>query len=181
MNNYRAGRLFTYGILIILILSLIGCYSKGKAYIKAVYLIPDAGGQLTKESISKYSEVVYVTSSNELKKLVSSNTAIWIDKDAVNLVDLDWLQKQAENKIPIVLVGYNNAIYSFREILSLYGIKGPHINWDQKKLEPGFSVGMLKEQTNTSKSVFLKGYDSTPEVEQILKITDGLLEGKFPE
>lgn len=181
MNKYRAVRLFTYGMLITLILSLTGCYNKGKAYTKVVYLIPSTGGQHTKESISEHSEIACVTSFNEFKKFVSNNTAIWIDKDAVSLVDLDWLQKQAENKIPIVLVGYNNAIYSFREIFSLYGIKGPHIDWDQKKLEPGFSVGMLKEQTNTSKSVFLKGYDSTPEVEQILKITDGLLEGKFPE
>lgn len=179
MNKYL--KLVVFCIFVILIFNLIVCNDKEKGIIKAVYLVSKNGGQLAKEEIVKYPEVISVTSFNELKKLVSKNTAIWIDKDAVDLVNQNWLQKEAQNQIPIVLIGYNNALYSFREKLSVSGIQGPHIDWSQQKLEPGFSIWMLKEKTNTSRLAFMKGYDSTPDTKQILSITNMLLEGKLPE
>ncbi len=167
--------------MVIPILSLIGCSNKGGNTAKAIYLAPKDEGQLTEQDISRYPEVIRVSNFNEFKRLVSKNTAIWIDKDAVDLLDLNWVQKEAESKVPIALIGYNNAIYSFREKLSCFGIKGPSIDWGKQKLEPGFSIGMLKETTETSRSVFLKGYEESPDIKQILSITNMLLEGKFPE
>lgn len=179
MNKYL--KLIILCILVIAVLSLIGCTNKGKNAAKAIYLAPKDGGQLTKDDINKYSEVIRVSDYKEFKKLVSKNTAIWIDKDAVDLLDLNWVQKEAESRIPIALIGYNNAVYSFREKLSCFGIKGPLIDWSKQKLEPGFSIGMLRETTETSRSVFLKGYETNPDTKQILSLTNMLLEGKFPE
>lgn len=179
MNKYL--KLTIFCILIITILSLISCITKKENTAKAIYLAPKDGGQLTKEDISKYPEVIRVSDFKEFKKLVSKNNAIWIDKDAVDFVDLNWIQKEAENKIPIVLIGYNNELYSFREKLSCFGINGPYIDWNTQKLEPGFSIGMLKEKTETSRSVFMKGYETNPDTKQILSLTTMLLEGKLPE
>lgn len=153
---------------------------RGK-YSKGIYLAPKDGGQLTEDDANKYADVIRVSDFNELIRLVSKNTAVWIDKDAVDLLDLNWVQKVAESKIPIALIGYNNPVYSFREKLSCFGIKGPSIDWGKQKLEPGFSIGMLKETTETSRSVFLKGYEESPDIKQILSLTNMLLEGKFPE
>jgi hypothetical protein len=179
MNKYL--KLTISSILVITILSLIGCTNKRENTAKAIYLATKDGGQLTKDDINKYPEVIRVSDFNEFKKLVSENTAIWIDKDAVDLLDLNWVHKEAESKIPIILIGYNNAVYSFREKLSCFGINGPSIDWSKQKLEPGFSIGMLKETTETSRSVFLKGYETSPDTKQILSLTNMLLEGKFPE
>ena len=166
--------------LVILLLGLIGCTFKGESTAKAIYLAPKSGGQLTDEDIKRYPEVIRVTSFNELKELASKNTSIWIDKDAVDLLDLNWLQEEEQSRIPIVLIGYNNALYSFREKLD-FGIQGPKVDWSKQKLETGFSVWMLKEKSSQSRSAFMKGYDTTPETKQILSITNMLLEGKFPE
>lgn len=149
--------------------------------VKAIYLAPNNGGQLVNAEIEKYPEVISVSSFNELKRLASEKTAIWIDKDAVDLLDLNWIQKKAESKIPIVLVGYNNDIYSFGKKLPVFGIEGPYVEWSKERLEPGFSVGILKERTTTSTSVFMKRYGTTPDIKQILSITNILLEGEFPE
>ncbi len=173
MNKYI--KLIAYSVLAIFILSLVGCNDKEKPAPEAIYLAPESGGQFTKEELSKYPEVIKVTSSNDLKKSVTKNTAIWIDKDSINLIDIKWLQKEAQDKIPIALIGYNNALYSFRDTFNLFGIQGPYVDWTQQKLEPGFSVGMARENNN-----FMKGYNSTPDIKQILSITNMLLEGKSP-
>lgn len=174
-------KLPVFCILLITILSMTGCNDKIKGTAKAIYLAPKSGGQLTIEEIKKYPEVVIVNSFDELKRLVTEKTAIWIDKDTVDLIDSNWIGEKADSKNPIVLVGYNNAIYSFRDKLSAFGIKGPKIDWSKEKLEPGFSVAMLKERTSSSTSAFMKGYDVTPDIKQILSITNMLLNGNFPE
>ncbi|GFZ31410.1 hypothetical protein CSC2_19360 [Clostridium zeae] len=168
-------------IVVVFASSFTGCYYKEKVTVKAIYLAPKEEGQLTQKDLDNYPEVLRVTSQTELKTLVTKTTAIWIDKDSVYLVDSDWLSEKAQSKLPIVLVGYNDPIYSFRDKLSCFNIKGPYIDWSKQKLEPGFSVGMLKERTAEESSVFLKKYDITPDTKQILSITNMLLDGKFPQ
>lgn len=126
MKKYLKFNLFC--ILILTMVSLIGCSKNKENTAKAIYLVPKDGGQLTKEDLSKYPEVTCVSDLKEMKKLVSKNTAIWVDKDTIDLLDLDWIQKEAESEMPIVLIGYNDALYSFREILSCYDIEGPYID-----------------------------------------------------
>jgi hypothetical protein len=174
-------RLYVFCILVITILTMVGCDDKTKGTVTTIYLLPKNGGQLTKGEIGKYPEVISVTSFDELKRLATERTAIWIDKDAVELVDLNWIQDKAESKVPLVLVGYNNALYSFREKLPVFGIQGPYVDWSKEKLEPGFSVGMLRETTSTSTSAFIKGYEATLDIKQLLSTSNMLLEGKLPE
>lgn len=143
---------------------------------KAVYLVSESGGVLSTEALEKYPQVVVANSFEALKQSADENTAIWIDKDAIELLDKEWMYEKSQNSVPVVLVGYNDALFSFREILSGFGIEGPSVDWSQKTLEPGFSVWMLKQKTDTSTSAFMKGYDTVPTVEKILAVTDELME-----
>lgn len=90
-------------IVVALASSFTGCYHKEKSTVKAIYLSPKEGAQLTKEELDKYPVVLHVTSQKEMKSLVTKTTAIWIDKDSINLVDSDWLSEQAKNKLNIIM------------------------------------------------------------------------------
>ena len=82
---------------------------------------------------------------------------------------------------PLVLVGYNDATYSFREKLTGFGIEGPYVDWNEQELEPGFSIWMLLEKTETATSSFMKGYSEAPSAMQIIALTDMLLSGTLPQ
>ena len=148
---------------------------------KAVYFVSKYDMQLTEDDLNKHTEVIVTDSFDNLKSLTEKKVAIWIDKNAIDKVEQDWLQKAPQKDYPIALVGYNNALYSFREKLGGFGIHGPKINWEAKKLEPGFSVWKLKEETSSSKSAFMDGYETIPSVQAILDVTNMLLEGRYPD
>ena len=114
-----------------------------KVQIKAIYLTPQEGGQLSKQGIESYPEILMVNSFSELKENFQTNCAIWIDKGAVSIIDQTWLHEEPQMYCTLVLVGYNDAIYSFREKLTGFGIEGPYVDWSEQELEPGFSIWML--------------------------------------
>jgi hypothetical protein len=80
-----------------------------------------------------------------------------------------------------VLVGYNDALYSFREALVGFPLMGPAIDWSTATLEPGFSVWMIRKETSSSLSTYMKGYAQPPTVEAILTITNALLKAGPPK
>lgn len=149
--------------------------------VKAVYLVPQNGGLLSPDELEQHPEVVVVSSFGELKKYVDKKVAILIDKDAVAMIEQGWLQMEPQKRYPIVVVGYDDSLYSFREKLSGFEIQGPKVEWIKKTLEPGFSVWMLREETSSSKSAFMRGYRTKPTVELILGITNDLLKNKIPD
>lgn len=158
-----------------------GTIKQKTANVKAVYLVPQNGGVLSLNELKQHTEVAVVNSFDELKKSVDKKVAILIDKNAIDKIELGWLQQESQKKYPIVLLGYNNSLYSFREKLSGFGIEGPKVEWDEKTLEPGFSVWMLREETSSSKSAFMHGYRVKPTIELILEVTNALLENKTPD
>lgn len=151
------------------------------ANIKAVYLVLQNSGMLSQDELKQRTEVAVVNSFDELKKYIDEKVPILIDKDAINMIENGWLQKEPQKKYPIVLVGYNDSLYSFREKMPAFGIKGPQIDWTKTSLEPGFSVWMLREENASSKSAFMRGYKVKPTVELILNVTNALLENKIPD
>lgn len=54
------------------------------------------------------------------------------------------------------------------------------MDWKKVRLEPGFSVWKLAVDTHSETSGFMKGFDQTFTTEDILKVTNTLLEGKTP-
>ena len=144
--------------------------------IRAIYLVLQGGGQLTTQEIEACPGILVVNTFSDLKEAFQTECAIWIDKNAITMIDETWLHEESQMYCPVVLVGYNDAIYSFRDQLSGFGIEGPYVDWSKEKLEPGFSVWMLLEKTKTSTSAYMKGYDEVPSAKQIIALTDSLLE-----
>jgi hypothetical protein len=144
-----------------------GCTAIEKNGVKAVYLAGNTQ-QLSSEELAKYPEVIVVNDYAELKENISKNkAAIWIDKSAVSLVDDDWLHQEPQKYYPVILIGYNDPLYSFRDTLPGFDVEGPYVDWSKEKLEPGFSLWCIIDETDGRKSAF-GGFDEIPTVERIL-------------
>jgi len=142
--------------------------------IKAVYLMPVTGGQITKEDLAAYPEILPVTDFETLASHTNKHFAIWIDKDAVDLLPEGWLNQEPQKFYPIIVVGYSNALYSMREKLHL-PIIGPKVDWSKQTLEPGFSVWMIDSYSENEISSIMKGYTEKIDVSRILEISNELL------
>jgi len=151
---------------------------------KAVYLMAGKGRPPAKE-LDRHPEVTVVHTFPDLKRLASERTAVWIDAGALGLFgdkEKEWVIRMSRKKYPFVLVGYNNALYAFREQLDCFLISGPGpIDWTQYQLTPGFSVIMQEEKPaeggGTQVSGFMRGYKQEPTFQAILDVTNRLLAG----
>lgn len=106
--------------------NLIDGTNQSVAKIKAIYLKPIDGGQLSDKELLNHPEIVVVNDFDKLLSLSEGKTvAIWIDKDAVNLIQNNWLNENSLKNYPLIMVGFNNSLYSFREMLNISTIHGP--------------------------------------------------------
>ena len=157
------------------------CHTDENTYIRAIYLTPQDGGQLSIREIEDHQGILMVHSFSDLKEEFQAKYAIWIDKDAIYMIEMEWLHDEPQMYSPLVLIGYNDALYSFREQLTGFEIEGVYVDCSKQSLEPGFSVWILTEKTEKSTSSFMKGYGEAPSVNQIIAVTDMLLEGNLPQ
>jgi RNA polymerase sigma factor (sigma-70 family) len=154
-----------------------------KASLNAVYLVDAQGGQIRADDLKKHPEVKVVHSFADFKRFAETRTALWIDKNAVPRGEKEvmWFIQAAQKEYPFVLIGCNEPLYSFREMLDCFMISGPGpIDWTKYKLEPGFSITMQKVEKvgrETHVTGFMRGYKEKPTVELILAVTDRLLAG----
>jgi hypothetical protein len=148
--------------------------------IPAIYLV-QGQGQLAASDLRSHPEVMVTHSFDEFKQHSQAKVALWVDKNAVSLVNMDWLHQAPQKYYPLALIGYNDALYSFRERLAGFPISGPAIDWSTATLEPGFSVWMIREETSSSLSTYMKGYAQPPTVDAILTITNALLKAGPPK
>jgi len=177
---------------IMIMLMLVGCApipintawprtnQPGPNGISAIYLVQNQG-QLAASDLQSHPEVMVTNSFDEFKRHGRAKVALWIDKNAVSLVNMDWLHQAPQKYYPLVLVGYNDALYSFRETLAGFPISGPAIDWSTATLEPGFSVWMIRKETSSSLSTYMMGYVQPPTVDAILTISNALLKSGPPE
>lgn len=144
--------------------------------IRAVYLVQDSG-ELAEQDLRAHPEVIVTNDVNEFKKYARDQVALWIDGNAVNLVSDGWLDQAPQAYYPIVLVGYNDLLYSFRDQLKICCFAGPAVNRDANALAPGFSV-MLREKGDAFPyAKYRRAFKQVPTVTEILAITNGLLDG----
>jgi hypothetical protein len=146
---------------------------------KAVYLTYGQG-ELTARDLKAHPEVIVVRTFNDFKYHASQRMALWIDRNAAPLdaEQAKWINESPPAGNPIVLVGYSDPLYSFRDLLKLCCFLGPATTGQP---EPGFSVLQwdAKFDPNARTIVFLQGYPEKPSVNSILRITNALLEGKI--
>jgi hypothetical protein len=177
---------------IMIMLMLVGCApipintawprtnQPGPNGISAIYLVQNQG-QLAASDLQSHPEVMVTHSFDEFKQHSRAKVALWIDKNAVSLVNMDWLHQAPQKYYPLALVGYNDALYSFRETLAGFPILGPAVDWSSATLEPGFSVWMIRKETSSSLSTYMKGFAQPSTVDAILTITNALLKSGPPK
>lgn len=146
--------------------------------IRALYLV-QSSGQLAVSDLQAHPEVVVTNTFSDLKQRARSRVALWIDKNATTLIEENWLDQPPQMYYPMVLVGYHYAGYSFKYVLRICCSSGPAgIDPNAKDLEPGFFV-LQREGVNglLSGTTFAQGYNQMPQVQDILNITNALLDG----
>jgi hypothetical protein len=149
------------------------------APIRAVYLVM---GQavLTPSDVQAHPEILVVHSFDELAAHAQNKVAIWIDKSATPFDHHSWLNEAPQAWYPLVLVGYHDTLYSFREMLWLCCFAGPIVDWSTVRLEPGFSVIQRQDTVGQlPQATFLQAHDQAPTAGDILAITDALLDGRL--
>lgn len=145
--------------------------------IRAIYLVQNPG-QLNAGDLRAHPEVMVTNTFSDLEQHAHSRVALWIDKNATTLIKPYWLDQPPQMYYPTVLVGYNDTLYSFKYVLRICCFSGPAgIDWSTKVLEPGSSV-IEREGANGSVSgaTFIQGYNQPPRVQELLSITDALLD-----
>lgn len=154
-------------LLILLLQSTGGCTAVEKTSVKSVYLAGNEQ-QLSTSELETHPEIAVVDTYDELKEVIAQHEAsIWIDKSAISMVDGEWFNEKPQKYYPVILVGYNDPLYSFRDALHFYGIEGPYVDWSQETLEPGFSLWCILDDEDGISTAF-KGFDEIPTVERIL-------------
>ena len=141
---------------------------------QAVYLT-GGNGVLSADDLNAHPEVIVATTFDDFKSHAGSRIALWVDKSAVNLVKGGWLNQPPQKYYPVELVGYNNALYSFRDTLSVGRIQGPYVDWSKEILEPGFSVWMILSESQSEETTIMRGYQQSPTVQDILDVSNPLL------
>lgn len=149
---------------------------------KAVYFV-QSPGQLATSELQAHPEVIVTNTVSDFKQHAQTKVALWIDKNTtalINDINDGWLDRAPQMYYPIVLVGYGEP-YSFKLELWICCFGGPApttFDWSTKMLEPGFSV-IQRQGTNgmISDTPFLQGYNQTPHVQDILNVTNALIEG----
>ncbi|OGF26771.1 hypothetical protein A2303_05255 [Candidatus Falkowbacteria bacterium RIFOXYB2_FULL_47_14] len=99
-----------------------------------LYLKKPGSGEIAENELERFPEIFSVYGFEDLKKYEPEAEAVWIDRNAADLVLAGWLDTLLK---PVALLGYNNALYSFREILPIAKTGDPEIDWSRERLEPG--------------------------------------------
>ena len=140
-----------------------------KVPIKAVYLVRDVG-QLSPDDLQLHPEVTVTDDFEKLKEIAQTKVSIWIDINAVDVVDLNWLSQSPQAFYPVVLVGNGDEACSFFKTIHYFTFEVPCC-LECSSSPPGYSVNI---QTDISQG-YMQGYETTPIVQDILDITNPLL------
>ncbi|MFO8102222.1 MAG: hypothetical protein R6U37_08710 [Dehalococcoidia bacterium] len=148
----------------------------------AVYLIQGTP-QIPSADLAEHPEILVATTFAEFQKAASTEIQLWIDKEAVDLVDIAWLRSEPQKYYPLVLVGSNDPSRFFTEVGRHVFTGGPVIlDLESNQPESGFSVDIPLQNTDYPDRpgfpAFIKGYDWTPSSQSILDIIDTVVKTK---
>ncbi len=169
-------------VVVLVAACLAGCSDSSAP--KAAYLV-QGQGVLSAADLAAHPEVVVVSSVEGLWQRTDKPVALWIDMNAIGLVDIARLRPEPGKWYPIAVVRCNDPLYAFRETLPAFRtISGPAVDWASRSVSPGFSVGiLLEDRGNRTKggSSWWKGYPGAPTVKAIPDVTNAPLEGRREE
>jgi len=170
LNEEPQKRLQMKKLILLIVLFTLGCSSPPNASIKAVYLVRGVG-QLSPKDLQEHPEVAVTDKFNTLTEIAQTKVAIWIDVNAVDLVDLEWLSQSPQALYPVALVGNGDETCSFFNTIHYFTFEIPCC-LECSSPPPGFSVNI---QSGMSEG-HMQGYEKTPTVQDILDVTNPLLD-----
>jgi len=155
---------------LIIALIIIGCASESETPVQAVYLVRGVG-QLSPKDLQAHPEVAVTDNFDKFKEIAQTKVALWIDINAVDLVDIEWLGQNPQARYPLVLVGNGDESCSFFNTLQYFSFEIPCC-LECSSPPQGFSVNI---QSDVSEGQ-MQGYEKIPTVQDILDITNPLLD-----
>ena len=162
-------------VFLILVLLTSCSLSTSTTSLRAAYLV-EGEGQFSQADLEKHPEILVTDNFEEFKNAARDRIGLWIDKNAVQLVEAGWLDTMPQAAYPIILIGYNDPLRSFKYSLTVCCFLGP-VDPDFSQSEPGFSVIERPNGEPGSADVIVRGFKQIPTVEDVLKISNDLLKG----
>jgi hypothetical protein len=162
---------------LLLLFLLPACSLPSATRITAAYLVRPTG-QLSQAELNRRPEIFVTTSFAAFQLAARQRIGLWIDKNAFTLVDSTWLDRPPQSAYPIVVIGYNDTLRSFRDGLTICCFAGP-ANPDYSGAEPGFSVILRASGKMGAPTIMLQGFKQIPHVDDILRISNDLLDGNI--
>ena len=95
--------------------------------VRAIYLV-QRPGQLAASDLQAHPEVIVTNTFSDFKEHAQARVALWIDKNATMLIHGRWLDQAPQMYYPIVLVGYNDTLFSFKYTLRICCFSWPNGN-----------------------------------------------------
>ncbi len=154
--------------------------------VKAVYIVAKQGGDLSAEDLKRHPEVKTVHTFADLQRSTNNKVALWIDTTALPLLkgekEMEWVIRRNVEGHPFAMVGCNEPLKAFRDMLDCFNISGPGpIDWTKYETSPGFSV-IMQRREKVGKELHvtgpMRGYKTAPTVQKILAVTDAIMAGK---
>jgi hypothetical protein len=162
---------------LLLLFLLPACSSHSSTRIQAAYLVRPPG-QLSQAELDSHPEIFVTGSFPAFQQAARRHIGLWIDKNAFTLVNSNWLDQPPQSTYPIIVIGYNNTLRSFRDGLAICCFAGP-ANPDYLGAEPGFSVILRASAEMGAPTIMLQGFKQIPHVDDILRISNELLDGNI--
>jgi hypothetical protein len=162
---------------LLLLFLLPACRPPLATRIAAAYLVRPPG-QLSQAELDRHPEIFVTASFASFQKAARQRIGLWIDKNALTLVDSTWLDQPPQSAYPIIVIGYNDTLRSFRDGLMICCFAGP-ANPDYSASEPGFSVILRASGEMGAPTIMLQGFKQIPHVDDILRISNDLLAGNI--
>jgi hypothetical protein len=162
---------------LLLLFLLPACGSPSAARMRAAYLVKPPG-QLSQADLDRHPEIFVTASFAAFQQAARRRIGLWIDKDALTLVDSTWLDQSPQSAYPIIVIGYNDTLRSFRDGLTICCFQGP-ANPDYSASEPGFSVILRRSGEMGAPTIMLQGFKQIPRVDDILRLSNDLLDGNI--
>jgi hypothetical protein len=146
--------------------------------IKAVYLTPNSKGQLPMKELKNHAQILVVNDFDDMKTVIieaENMIGIWIDMSAVDMVDKKWLLEKPQKFYPLLLIGCYDVVnpQPMRELFY-----SDRIDWSSKTVEKGFSywVPLKVSDDSTSLQEYNEGIDSILSIDELLRVTDTLID-----
>ena len=160
-----------------LLLMLSACGLKTSTPIRAAYLVSPPG-QIPQAELARHPEIFVTSSFAAFQHAARQRIGLWVDKDALTLADSSWFDQLPQSTYPIVVIGYGDTLHAFRDGLPICCFQGPATTYPGYD-DPGFSVIMRTSGDMDTPTIMLQGFKQIPHVEDILRINNGLLDGKI--